>query len=355
MEEQYGHIPLAKIECDPAFQVRQSWDPDRDPALPALVHSLLGPEGLVHPIVVIALAHPTTFGRTYTLITGRRRLAAAQRAGWTRILARILPSCDLTALHERLRLLAMAIRENTEREPLAADDRRDALRRLKALYDAVYPRSHSPAAPAQDPPAAEPPAFARWAATATHIPTYTIRRDLRRLLLASPSLPPASAPPALSPAPDHDPLQAALRAGEHARAALRTLIAHLTLHGRAPLAPEQVTVLGQTLQDLQATLAMTRTAATVPTTRSLDAFALLLWESVPPVTGALWGLATSPREDWDTVPASVVDTIHTAMATLFAGWEHVAPTLTAHAPHPRRVGQPPLRLLAGGTSTEGAS
>jgi hypothetical protein len=110
-------------------------------------------------------------------------------------------------------------------------------------------------------------------------------------------------------------------------------------------------LLVQTLQDLQATLAMTRMAATVPTPRSLDAFALLLWESVPPVAGALWGLATSPREDWETVPEAVVDTIHTAMATLFAGWEHVAPTLTAHTPPPRRGGRPPLWLLAENTST----
>jgi hypothetical protein len=114
-------------------------------------------------------------------------------------------------------------------------------------------------------------------------------------------------------------------------------------------------VLEQTLQDLQATLAMTRTAATVPTPRSLDAFALLLWENVPPVTGALWGLATSPPEDWDTAPPAVVDTIHTAMATLFASWEHVAPALTAHTPHLRRVGPPALRRLAGGTNTEDAS
>lgn len=356
MEEHYTWIPVAKIDLDPAFLVRSEWKPQQDTTLEALAQSLTGIEGLIHPIVVVARARPTTFGRLYTLIVGRRRLAATQRAGRDRILARILPPCDLTAPHERLRLLAMALKENTEREPLTADERRDALRRLKALYEVVYPPCGDPAvraAPAHEEDATT--SFARWAAKTTQIPARTIRRDLRCLLIAPTSLPTASAPPALSPAPDHDPLQAALRAGEHASAALRTLTASLTPHGRAPLSPEQCVVLVQTFHDLQATLAMTLTAATVPTTRSLDAFALLLWESVPPVTGALWGLATSPREDWDTVPAAVVDTIHTAMATLFAGWEHVAPTLTAHAPHPRRVGQPPLRLLAGGTSTEGAS
>jgi hypothetical protein len=157
MEEQYGQILLAKIECDPTFQVRQSWDPDRDPTLPALVQSLTGPERQIHPIVVVARTTPTTFGRTYTLITGHRRLAAAHRAGWERILARILPPCDLTALPERLRLLAMAIHENTVREPLPTEDRRDALRRLKALYETVHPRSHVPAARVQDPAVAAPP------------------------------------------------------------------------------------------------------------------------------------------------------------------------------------------------------
>jgi hypothetical protein len=157
------------------------------------------------------------------------------------------------------------------------------------------------------------------------------------------------------PDPGHDPLQTALHAGAHARAALQTLTASLSFPGHAALAPAQVTVLEQTLQDLQATLAMTRTAATVPTPRSLDAFARLLWESVPPVTGALWGLATSAQDDWDTVPPAVVDTIQTAMAALLAGWDQVAPRLPAPGPHPCSVEHPPLRLLAGGTRREGTS
>jgi ParB-like chromosome segregation protein Spo0J len=90
MEERYAQIPLTKIDRDPAFQVRQQWDPERDPTLPDLVQSLTGPEGLIHPIVVVARTTPTTFGRLFTLITGTRRLAAAQRAGWATILARIL-------------------------------------------------------------------------------------------------------------------------------------------------------------------------------------------------------------------------------------------------------------------------
>jgi len=75
--ERYGQIPLTKIDRDPLFQVRQHWDPDRDPTLPQLVQSLQDPEGQIHPIVVVARTTPTTFGRTHTLITGHRRLAAA--------------------------------------------------------------------------------------------------------------------------------------------------------------------------------------------------------------------------------------------------------------------------------------
>src|SRR5207244_5280187 len=100
--------------------------------------SLAGPEALIHPILVVQRPTPTTFGRLYTLITGWRRLAAAQRLGWQTILARVEPPCDLDAPAIRLRLLAMAVRENTERQDLHPEDRRVALQRLQALYAEVY-------------------------------------------------------------------------------------------------------------------------------------------------------------------------------------------------------------------------
>jgi hypothetical protein len=237
MEERYGPIPLTKIDRDPTFQVRQTWHPDRDPTLPALVQSLQDPEGQIHPIVVVARTTPTTFGRLFTLITGHRRLAAAQRAGWATILARVLPSCDLDALPERLRLLAMAIRENTERAPLAVEDRRAALGRLQALYHAVHPgRTAAVGATTADAPAS----FARWAAGATQIPEYTIRRDLRHRLVAPAPFPPApdaGTPAPLPPDPDQDALQYALHLGQQATAALRHLTAHLTPQERARLTP----------------------------------------------------------------------------------------------------------------------
>jgi hypothetical protein len=356
MEAHYTQILLTKIDRDPAFEVRQAWSPERDPTLPALVQSLTGPEGQIHPIVVVARPTPTTFGRTHTLIVGARRLAAAQRAGWERILARVLPPCDLTAPHERLRLLAMAIRENTERAPLAADDRREALRRLKALYDAVYPlhgAAAARAALAQEGDAI--PAFPRWAAGATQIPERTIRRDLRRLLLVTPAFLPAPGPATPVPPPpdpDEDAVQHALHLGQHASAALRRLTIHLTPSGRTRITPMHYRQLVQTLHELHATLAMALTAATVPAPRSLDAFALLLQQRVPPLTGALWGLATSPPTEWEAVPPTTVEMIHAAMATLWAGWAQVEPTVTAHAPAPCGAFPVPQHRLLGSRPTE---
>jgi hypothetical protein len=333
--ERYGQIPLTKIDRDPTFQVRQTWHPDRDPTLPKLVQSLQDPEGQIHPIVVVARTDATTFGRLFTVIAGHRRLAAAQRAGWERILARILPPCDVTAPAVRLRLLAMAIRENTERAPLEVEDRRAALHRLHALYHAVHPGRATG-------PADAPPAFVRWAAGATQIPAYTIRRDLRHWLVApSPLLPASEAgqPLPLPPDPEQDALQYALHLGQQATAALRHLTIHLTPQACAQLTPEQVGQLAHTLHELHATLEMALTRATVPSPRSLDAFTLLLQQRVPPLTGALQGLATSPPAEWEAAPPTVLATIQTAMGRLLTEWEQVQPTVTAHAPTPRLRGR----------------
>jgi ParB-like chromosome segregation protein Spo0J len=333
MEERYGQIPLTKIDRDPLFQVRQHWDPDRDPTLPALVQSLQDPEGQIHPIVVVARTTATTFGRLFTLIAGHRRLAAAERAGWATILARILPPCDLTALEVRLRLLAMAIQENIHREPLVVEDRRAALGRLQALYQAVHPERAAAAG-------AEPTSFARWAAGATQIPERTIRRDLRCLLVA-PGLylpaPAANQPVPCPPDPEQDALAYVLHLGQQATAALRHLTAHLTPKERARLTPDHVGQLAHTLHELHATLEMALTAATMPSPRSLDAFTLLLQQRVPPLTGALQGLATSPQAEWEAAPPLVPATIQTAMGRLLTAWEQVQPTVLAHTPTPRRT------------------
>jgi hypothetical protein len=167
-------VPLRQIDVHPAFQLRQQWDPQTDLTLPRLAQSLAGPEGLLHPIVVVPLRTSTTFGRTYTLIAGHRRLVAARRLGWSTIPARVLPPSDPDRPQERLVLLAIALRENTERQDLTPADRRDALLRLRALYEEAYPDGHRPRL-LED---GDIDTFTRWAATVTHIPRRTIQRDL---------------------------------------------------------------------------------------------------------------------------------------------------------------------------------
>jgi len=242
-------IPLHLIDRDPTYQVRQRWDPATDPALDALAHSLAGPEGLLHPIVVVQRPTPTTFGRLYTLITGFRRLAAAQRLGWQTILARVEPACDLDAPATRLRLLAMAVRENTERQDLHPEDRRTAVQRLQALYAEVY-GNRGPTTPG-----APTTGFTRWAAPLLCVAERTLRQDLQLAALGLAGLPsgrvlPVPPPPA---APASQRVAYALRASRTLAATLAELTATLT--PELPLAPPQRAALHQALGQLQTHLA----------------------------------------------------------------------------------------------------
>ena len=237
-------IPLHLIDRDPTYQVRQRWDPAMDPTLGALARSLAGPEGLIHPIVVVQHATPTTFGRLFTLIAGWRRLAAAQRLGWHTILARVEPVCDLDAPATRLRLLTMAVRENTERQDLHPEDRRLAVQRLQALYAEVY-GDRAPTTPG-----APTTGFTRWAAPLLCVAERTIRQDLQLAALGLARLPPGRMLPA-APAPDAPAAQRvayALRAGRLLVATLADLTATLTPD--LPLAPPQRATLAQTLHQL---------------------------------------------------------------------------------------------------------
>ncbi len=183
MDAAVRDIPIAKIDRASRFQIRQHGADDDDPTLASLKRSLASPEGLIHPIVVVALGEPTVSGRTYELITGHRRLRAALAQQWEQITARVYPPCDLTDAGTRLQFLAIAVRENEEREGLRPAERREALWRLKELYELVHPPASSRPAPGHtgQPPA---PAFTTWAAEATSIPRRTIQRDLQRALLA---------------------------------------------------------------------------------------------------------------------------------------------------------------------------
>ena len=238
-------IPLQHIDRDPTYQVRQRWDPATDATLDALARSLAGPEGLLHPIVVVQRTTPTTFGRLYTLIAGWRRLAAAQRLGWRTILARVEPPCDLDTPATRLRLLAMAVRENTERQDLPPEDRRVAVQRLQALYTEVY------GALAPTTPAEPTTGFTRWAAQVLCVTERTIRQDLQLAALGLDSVPAGRVLPAPPPpeAPAALRVTYALRTSRTLVAALADLTATLALE--LPLAPAQRVALHQSLGQLQ--------------------------------------------------------------------------------------------------------
>ena len=238
-------IPLHLIDRDPTYQVRQRWDPATDPTLDALARSLAGPEGLIHPIIVVQRLTPTTFGRLYTLITGGRRLAAAQRLGWRTILARVEPPCDLDAPAMRLRLLAMALRENTERQDLHPEDRRLAVQRLQALYAEVYGdrASTTPGAPTTG--------FTRWAAQLLCVTERTIRQDLQLTALGLSGVAPGRVLPGPPPpeAPASLRVTYALRASRTLAATLAELTATLT--PELPFAPSQRAAMHQALSQLQ--------------------------------------------------------------------------------------------------------
>jgi hypothetical protein len=238
-------IPLHLIDRDPTYQLRQHWDPATDPTLEALARSLAGPEGLIHPIVVVQRATPTTFGRLFTLITGWRRLAAAERLGWRTILARIEPPCDLAAPATRLRLLAMAVRENTERQDLHPEDRRLAVQRLQALYAEVY-GDRAPTTPGSP-----TTGFTRWAAQLFCVTERTIRQDLQLAALGLSSMPLGRVLPVPPPpeAPASLRVTYALRASRSLAATLAELTATLT--PELPLAPPQRAALHQALCQLQ--------------------------------------------------------------------------------------------------------
>jgi hypothetical protein len=237
-------IPLQLIDRDPTYQVRQRWDPATDPALEALARSLAGPEGLIHPIIVVQRPTPTTFGRLFTLIAGCRRLAAAQRLGWRTILARVEPPCDLDAPATRLRLLAMAVRENTEREALHPEDRRVALQRLQALYIEV----HGNLAPTT--PGDPTTGFTRWAAGLLRVAERTIQQDLRLTALGLEGVALGRVLPAPPPpeAPSPQRVTYVLRAGRALAASLAEFTA--TLAPGLPLEPAQRATLAQTLRQL---------------------------------------------------------------------------------------------------------
>ncbi|MGE3540214.1 MAG: ParB/RepB/Spo0J family partition protein [Candidatus Tectimicrobiota bacterium] len=330
-------ILLAKIDEDPAFQVRRQWDPATDAGMESLAASLAGPEGLIHPVVVVRLAQPTTFGRMYTLIAGHRRLAAARHLGWRTIPARVLPACDLTAPLARLHLLAMAVRENTEREDLSPADRRAALQQLEALYAAVYPETATrPRSRGVD---AEAPApFSRWAARVTQLSERTIRRDLRAVLLAgglaaSPPAGSSESPPVPSPSAGlANPVARTIDAAQQAMTALQELVTATIGADPMGLPETQSSTLQQTLQTLQATVTRVLPAVQGPAAHPVLPLTRLAEAHLVPLRDTLQALRAASPETWATVPPGALQHFHTAMTTLLADWQALAPHLQAQLP-----------------------
>jgi hypothetical protein len=354
--EQLMAIPLRQIDNDPRFHVRLQWEPATDDRLAGLAASLGGPEGLIHPIVVVRLTEPTTFGRLYALIAGHRRLAAARQLGWETILARVLPPCDLAQPQHQLHLLAIAVRENTEREDLPPADRRAALQRLEALYVAVHPEAATPRRSGRgvESPPAEP--FPRWAARLTRIPAHTIRRDLRCRLFTGglahvpsntspmvpidpvPTLPPTSGVP--------DPVQATLQAVQHATSALQALATAWPLNPRSPLPETQFAALHAQLDTLQTALTSIWPLVRIPMEHPLVPLILVAQEHLVALRGTLWGLRSGAPDAWETVPVPVVRALHAAMTAVLADWQVVAampsrrPSAPAETPPPRTASPP---------------
>jgi hypothetical protein len=248
-----------------------------------------------------------------------------------------LPSCDLAAPQHQLHLLAIAVRENTERADLAPADRQAALRRLEALYAAVHPEAAAPGRRGGMAAGTPRPApFPTWAAKVTKIPAHTIRRDLRCVLLTGGLVPlpttvppPVAAPsmPSAEALPDQVPQT--LQVVQQATHALQALATALTLEVRATLPDTQFTTVHQTLETLQTALAGVWPVVRVQTEHPLVPFALVALEQLAALRGTLWGLRTGTPDAWATLPPAVARQLHTAMAPLLVEWQECVPLVQA--------------------------
>jgi ParB/RepB/Spo0J family partition protein len=256
-------IPIEHIDIHPAFKTRFHWTPEGDQELLGLMESL-GSDGQIAPILVAARPEPTAFGKTYTLIAGRRRLEAVRLQKRTTIQARVLPHACLDDPATRLRLFAMTVAENIHRKNLTPEERRDALHRLKLYYEEVYPRQRKRAAlPGEPSGVPQPPAFTDWAAQQFHISRSAVSKDLRLAQLAHheiavPAKNRAGAPNGEHPQPsqpaasrsqetpaDNTPLVIQL---QQVTTGLRELLALLAQEDRSQLPPAACTALQNALE-----------------------------------------------------------------------------------------------------------
>jgi ParB/RepB/Spo0J family partition protein len=262
-EDRILEIPIDHIDIHPAFETRFHWTPEGDRDLQNLTESLKS-EGQIAPIIVTTLPEATAFGKTYTLIAGRRRLEAVRLQKRSTIQARILPPARLDDPATRLRLFAITVAENIHRKNLTSEERREALHRLRQYYDEVHPRQRKSATlPGAQSVALQPPSFTEWAAEQFHISRSAVSKDLRLVQLAhrvpavsdkKPELPP-NAPPMRKTQPDtqssqeksaeKDPLITQL---QRVTAGLRELLSLLSQEDKAQLPAAECTAFQKALE-----------------------------------------------------------------------------------------------------------
>ncbi len=110
-------IPLKDLQTNP-FQPRKSFTEE---SLEELAHSMER-HGLLHPVIVVKR------NGSYTLVSGERRLRAAERLGWKEIDAAIKELTDQD-------LLEIALVENLKRSDLNAMEVGEGLERLSKEFD----------------------------------------------------------------------------------------------------------------------------------------------------------------------------------------------------------------------------
>jgi hypothetical protein len=263
----------------------------------------------------------------------------------------------VTAPHHRLRLFAIAVRENTEREPLLPEERRAALTRLKALYEVVYPPTQSGRTPGAVPPSpetADTRSFSRWAAKHTQIALRTIQRDVRCMLLTRGLVPPQSSisptsmvtttPDMAPPERWSAPVQQTLQAVAQATTALQTLVTSVPLDTLMVVPEAQFTDLRQTLGTLQTVLHGIWPALRMQTEHPLVPFALVAQEQLAALRGTLWGLRTGTPEVWATLPLPVARALRMAMTALLADWQVVASAMQTQLSSVPAEETPPLSM-----------
>lgn len=125
-----GEDRRPRIESIPIGRIVPPPRPFRRPALPAEVERLaasIRTHGLLHPLIVRPAGR-----NTFEVVCGHRRLQACKSLGMGEVPAVVRVLDDRQALE-------LSVAENARRDPLSAEERAEALRRLRDLYPGRAP------------------------------------------------------------------------------------------------------------------------------------------------------------------------------------------------------------------------